>query len=248
MTKTILILASLFAVACGGDVFTSGAEFNALGGDAGAPDATAGTGSVAGTASAAGSTSHGGSQGAGGSSSSQAGKPSGGSAAGGVATGGSSGAPATCDLNIAKLTAALPTELVWQDYTYTSGDLCVTCRDKPCGAVHVISWGVPQTLEDGRLDYQPNVDQTTISMNFGTNDGMCTKKTECGVQAGVASVLITVAKSVQGWEIAEAQVQAGVSENACTQTAGGLGATGPMGADLGTKLATALKILKISCS
>lgn len=243
MTKTITtILVALFAVACGGEPF-SGAELDAAGGDgpvavAGAPDAAGGHAAGSAGASRGGATSGG--------SSSSAGKASGGAATAGAATGGTGTSPVTCDLDTDRLTAALPTSFVWDDYTYTDGQSCTTCRDSPCDIVSVISWGAPQVTEDGRLQYLPNTDNPMVPMNFGTNDGSCTKQVTCGVKFGNPQLLLTVTKSASGWVVSTVEMLATIVGNQCVGDAGGT--TFPMGTDFDREAAAALQGLEIPCN
>lgn len=235
MTKTItLILVTLFTVACGGEPF-SGAELDAAGGDgpvavAGAPDAAGSHAAGSAGSSRGGATS-------GGSSSTA------GAATAGAATGGTVSVPVACDLDTDQLTAALPASFVWSDYTYTNGDTCTTCRDSPCGNVDVISWGVPQTLPDGRLQYLPNTNMAGVPMNFGANDGTCTKQTECVLKGGSPSIILTVERDAAGWHVTHSEVQ-----TALGGCAGAPANTIPMGYDLNREMDEALIGLEIPCN
>lgn len=242
MTKTIaLILVALFAVACGGEPFT-GAELDAAGGEV--PLAAAGAQDAAG-APAAGSAgaARGGATTSGGSVSGDAGKPTGAGGAG--SAGAAGGAAVSCDLDLAKLTAALPKSLTWEDYMYTDASKCTTCRNSPCGVINVISWGVPQAQQDGRLQYLPNTDNPMVSMSFGTNDGACTKQVECGVKFGNPQVLLTVAKDADGWEVSAVEMRATFTGNQCVGDAGGTAL--PMNDDFDQEAEAALRGLKIPC-
>jgi len=243
MTKTIpLILVALFSVACGGEAFNA-AELDATGGDgpvaaAGAPGAAGGPAAVsAGAPSGGSAVAHGGTVGTGGSGSSAAGKPAGGAPQG--------GAPVTCELDVEKLTAALPTSFVWNSYTYTNGDACTTCRDSPCGNVDVVSWGVPQVLEDGRLQYLPNTSMEDVRVNVGDNDGMCTKQVECKIGSGTPSIILTVANE-RGWVVSRAEVQSSLGGRACPNAVGF--AVIPAGYDLELEMEMSLQGLKIPCN
>ena len=248
------LILSLALVACGGgDPFTA-AEFSDAG--AGGDAAVAGTVTTAGDSSAAGTvgSSHaGGSASAGkssGGSSSSAGKPSTGgtSAAGGAGGAGGAAGGATsvsCDFDPAALTAALPTSLVWQDYTYTNGDLCETCRDKPCATVSVISWGVPQVQKDGSLLYLPNTNEPMAAINYGANDGSCTKSVECGVKGGVGSAQISVARSANGWRVSAVKAEASWGGSACNERIDMN--TGPMGVDFSSEIEKQLISIEMPC-
>jgi len=262
MTKILtLVLLALSLAACGGEPFDASSEALAgAGGDApeagsvgvavgGSAAQTGGSMSAAGKP-AGGSAPQGGRPSTGGSASAGAGTAgaplggTGGSGSAGSTTGGTG--TVTCDFDVTQLTAALPTTITWQDFTYTEGALCVTCRDKPCGVLHVISWGVPQVLEDGRYQYLPNIERSNLSMNIGTNDGMCTKQTECGINVSLVQLLVTVAQSAGAWGITKAEPDVSATSNMCT-TSAGFGNTNPASASLQSELAKSLTGLKIPC-
>ena len=246
MTKTItLILVALFSVACGGEPFAAG--------DA---ELLAGAGGDATEAGSVGVTSGGSDVHVGGSSS-VAGKPAGGSAgtrggSGGAAgaAGGSGGAgapaggaPVTCEFDVTQLTAALPSTITWNDFTYTNGEACFACRDKPCGTIKVISWGVP-TLQDGQYVYLPNTELPMIPMNIGVNDGACTKTSECGSKLNSLSLAVTVDETKH--VVVSAHGGVVFQDNMCTTTAGVN--TAQMALDLGQELGDSMKGLKIPCA
>lgn len=242
------LILSLALVACGGGDPFSAAEFSDAG--AGGDNAVAGTVATAGdtsTAGAGGGSHAGGSASAGkssGGSSSVAGKPSAGGTPAAAGSAGSS-TSVSCDFDPATLTAALPTSLVWQDYIYTNGDLCETCRDKPCATIKVISWGAPQVQKDGSFLYSPNTDQPMAPINYGANDGSCTKNVECGVKGGSPSVQVSVARSADGWHVSAAKVVAGWSGSACNERLDMN--TGPMGADFSSEIEEQLFSIEMPC-
>jgi len=242
------LILSLALVACGGGDPFSAAEFSDAG--AGGDSAVAGTVAMAGdtsTASAGGGSHAGGSASAGkssGGSSSVAGKPStGGTSAAGGAAGGSPSV--SCDFDPEALTAALPTSLVWQDYIYTNGDLCETCRDKPCAVIKVISWGVPQVQKDGSYLYLPNTDAPMAPINYGVNDGSCTKSVECGVKGGSPSVQVSVARSADGWRVSAVKAGAGWGGSACNERIDMN--TNPMGMDFSSEIEGQLISIEMPC-
>lgn len=244
MTKSItLILVTLSLVACGGEPFTGEGETLAGAGGDGAEAGAVAVVSGGSDAQVGGSTSLAGKP-AGGS----AGSPAAGGRAGGSGSAGASGGsgPVTCEFDVTQLTAALPMTITWDDFIVTDGALCVTCRDKPCGSIKIISWGVPQLLDDGRYSYLPNAEMPMLSMNIGTNDGSCTKSTECGVKMSVASLQITVARQGSSWVIAKAEAGTGALGNQCTESAG-FPNPFPASDDLRLEVDGSLSGLKIPC-
>lgn len=242
MTKPLaLILVALLLIACGGEPFAA------------ADETLAGAGGDAATEAGSMAVASGGSDAHTGGSTSLAGKPAGGSAgspaaggrAGGSGSAGASGGsgPVTCEFDVTQLTAALPMTITWSDFTYTNGPACFTCRDKPCGAIKVISWGVP-TLDNGQYVYLPNTELPMISMNIGTNDGQCTKASECGAKIYSVSLVLTVDEAHH--VVVDAKGGIGFQDNACTQNAAM--PTGAMGTDAGDELAKSVIGLKIPCN
>src|SRR5882672_3602424 len=221
MTKTLsLVLVALLLMACGGSPFEGTSEpLAGAGGDgseAGTAAATAGGSEalIGGSGNAAGGSS------AATAGSGHGGRPSGGAGAGtgGVGSGGG-GTPAACEFDVTQLTASLPSTVTWEDFIYTDGALCVTCRDKPCGTIHVISWGVPQLLEDGRYLYLPNAEMPMIAMNLGANDGACTTSTVCGIKMSVEGLQVAVEQR-GSWVITQADSAVAAAGNMCASSAG----------------------------
>ncbi len=230
MRNSILVVLVLLLNACGGEAFS--AEFDSVGDDSGgeageAPVTAAGGSATAGTSSTGGVA---------------AGQHAGGSAAvAGSAAGGA--APGACDVDIEKITAALPMQIVWKDFINTNQDLCVWCRDEPCETIKVISWGVP-TLQDGQYVYLPNTDLPMIPMNIGVNDGACTKTSECGAKLNSLSLAVTVDETKH--VVVSAHGGVVFQDNMCITTSGVN--TGQMALDLGQEMADSLKGLKIPCA
>lgn len=244
MTKSFsLILVTLLLAACGGSPFEGTSEPLAGAGGDGSEAGTAAAPGGGGEALVGGSGNATGGSSATAAGSGHGGRPSGGADAG---TAGGGGTPAACEFDVMQLTASLPSTVTWEDFTYTDGSLCVTCRDKPCGNIKVISWGVPQVLGDGRINYLPNSEMPIVSLNIGTNDGACTKSTECGVNINIAALVMTVARDQNGWIVTKAVAQAGSAGNQCASNAG-FSNTHPVQTDLETQISQSLTGFKIPC-
>lgn len=177
--------------------------------------------------------------------------PSGG-AGGAVATAGSAGAagtPASCEFDEAKLTEALPATIIWEDFNFASGELCVHCANSPCGAIKVVSWGIPQAQPGGVLTYQPSIDQPSISLSLGANDGVCAKANACGSKLFELTVVVTPVMSGAEWRIDSVRGYANFQSNMCLDQA--TGSSGPvlvrMGDDVLSELQTSLRLLKVPC-
>jgi hypothetical protein len=158
-------------------------------------------------------------------------------------SGGTGGGVSMCALDTDKLTAALPASFVWQSFTFTNGEDCVTCRDKPCGGIKVLSWGVPQEQPDGSLLYLPDTDDPVMPMNFGTNDGSCTKKVECGLKVDALYVSLIVERDADGWIVSprtDLQFRYGCASFATAPPA--------MGTDFSNEISSSLNGLQIPCS
>ncbi len=246
MKKLTLALVTLLTVACGGAPFS--ATTDALGGDAGAPDIL-----EAGAPSASRSGAP--TQGGGGSSAtagtSTAGKPtSGGAPSGGAGAGGAGGAPvSTCDFDEAKLTSALPKSFVWQDFIYTNGEFCVTCRDTPCDTVNVISWGVPVAGEnENEFIYYPNTDKPMVSVELGANDGACTAEKSCGAKLDMSTVKIVTERSGSGWSVTIVEVSAGGGSTCLAMDPHGSGAGIAIGTDFGKEVSAVIQDIEIPCN
>jgi len=237
MRNIILAILASLLTACGGAEFSADAD--AFGGDAGASDVTVGGGTVTVTGGSAGSVSAGGS-------SSTGGKPVG--AAGAPQAGSGGTAPATCEFDPAKLTALLPKTIVWKDFLYTEGDLCVTCRDKPCATINVTAWGVPELFtETGEYRYVPNIAMPVAPLSIGTNDGACTpKNTDCGIHVTVDNFKFIPVWTGDSWKLSLIQVQASGSGNVCLADANFTGGYA-LQSDIEQEFTAALSGLKIPC-
>lgn len=247
MRNIILTIMVTLLTACSGAAFE--ADFQDLGGDAGAPDVTVGGGTVtAGTGGRAG-VSAGGSSSTGGKTGIAGSVASAGSAAGvsGAGTGGA--APATCDFDPAKLTAALPRSLTWQTFTVASGNVCAYCAYEPCGKLQV-TWGAPTASAAG-AEYTSKLTPTgapQMAVQVAKNDGICAEQLSCLVKPADLSVSFTVARNGSGWSVTAVAAHVGFVDDECTT---GLGAPGEliglMAADLGDEISGALKGLKFPC-
>lgn len=243
-----LIFCSLL-LACGGEPFSGdGAAVAATGGDdsGSAGDGGDGAGGIVtsgGSVSLAGAPAGG--AGAGGSG--RAGAPSGGqSGTAGSPSGGTGGGVSTCALDTDQLTAALPSSFVWESFTNTNGEDCVTCRESPCGTLKVISWGVPDERPDGELYYLPNVEKSAFPMNFGANDGACTKKTECGISITEMGLQLFVERDATGW-VASAQAYIRFGPTCSQAPPSTMTIPYVMGPDFSKEASASLNGLKIPC-
>jgi len=237
MRNIILAILASLLTACGGAEFSADAD--AFGGDAGASDVTVGGGTVTVTGGSAGSVSAGGS-------SSTGGKPVG--AAGAPQAGSGGTAPATCEFDPVKLTALLPKTIVWKDFLYTEGDLCVTCRDKPCVTIDVTSWGSPELYPPtGQYRYIPNIAMPVAPLSIGTNDGACTpQNTDCGIKVTISVVQFVPEWSGDHWDLSMLNVQGGGSGNACLADSKFSNSYAVLN-DLQQEFAATLSGLKIPC-
>ncbi len=253
MTKTItLILVTLLSVACGGEPF-SAAEFDAIGGEpvageAGAPDATGGH-----AVGSAGSTS-GGSLSSGGSSSSAGGKATAGATATGGSVTGTAGAggdaPMACELDVAKLTAALPKNFAWSDFSVAQGNVCAHCTYEPCSQLST-AWGEPSVLGD-HVTYKPVYTRTTqvpLMVSVGKNDGICATKVMCDMQPETISVSFSMSLKDDAWVATEISVFVSFVANDCMS---GIGKpeelTGPVALDLQAEIKKSVAGLQIPCN
>lgn len=211
MKNLILVLMVTVLTACGGAEFS--AQFDdSIAGEGGEPVASAGSATSGGSSSA-------GSGGAAGGST--AGKPAMGGSSGSASVGGA--ASVACEFDPAMLTAALPTEIDLGDFSYTSGELCVACRESPCGKMPVISWGVPTYDQDRGWIYRPNSGKDMVPLVFGNNDGVCSKTEECGTKPDMPLLIVQVERSEDGWEISSATFQLTFFGNACVNNHAGGG-------------------------
>ncbi len=229
MSKLIgLILVTLSLVACGGEPFSAdsagveqigGADSGAVAGEAGSAD-TGDAGEGYGGTSSGGSSSTAGKPPVAGSS------PGGSPAAGGQPTAGTGGVAPSCELDTAKLTAALPTSFTWDDFSSpTPDDRCVACKTAPC-AQFQMTWGSPdaQGPAEGQPEntfvYSPKVASAPIVMAFGASGGSCSAETECSAQSEGPGLTLTVARTADGWMVVSASTWASVVDSECLGTLG----------------------------
>lgn len=132
---------------------------------------------------------------------------------------GSAPAPTACELDPAKLAAALPTTLTWSGFVYAGGETCVKCRHEQCTPMNVISWGTPQEYE-GDWIFLPNTDKPMVGISIGANDGVCAPVKECGAKLSSPSLRVSVSRTDTGWIVESAKADTQVTVNACTAAAG----------------------------
>lgn len=219
MKNLILALMVTLLTACGGAEFNADTDVS-LAGEGGEPAAPAG--------------------------SSSGGGGSGGGKGGAAPVAGS--APTSCEFDPALMMAALPKELDLGDFTFTSGDLCVTCRDTPCRKVAVISWGVPAYDETAGWIIRPNVDTTMVSLNIGANDGSCTMEKSCGTKPDQPAVVLTVKRDGSGWIVDTAQFSMTFYGNACTNEFSSGNYLGELTKAVNATVSATLKSLKFPCA
>ncbi len=242
MRNSILVILALLLNACGGEAFS--AEFDSVGGntggEAGDTTVTAGGSVTAGTASTGGMA---------------AGQHAGGNASGGIAaagapTGGAGGsAPVACELDVAKLTAALPTELTWQSFDLRTSDLCVICVSQPCGKA-TLAWEKP-VVENGTVTYQvsytPHADSPMV-VRAGKNDGVCASQKSCELKPTPAPTSLTVTRQDDGWVVSKVAITVWFLDDSCTSTIGQPGyLVEQLDIDLQSEMAPLLTNLKIPC-
>ena len=234
MKNLILILATMMLTACGGAEFTGEELSPSLAGEAGEAPAAAGSGA-----------------GVGGSGGTSGGSVAMGGGAAGQAAGGKGGsagsAPVACEFDPAMLAPALPTEIDLGDFSYTSGDLCVSCRDGSCGTMRVISWGEPIIDDQGRWQYRPNTEQEMVSLAFGANDGMCTEEEQCGTKPNMPTLVITTEQRNGSWVVASAELWITFYDNACVNAHAGGGFLSDMSTTVSRNVAKALNGRQLPC-
>ena len=169
-------------------------------------------------------------------------------ASGGTASTG--GAPGMCAFDVSRLTAALPSLLIWKDFTVASGNICAGCSYEPCGQLRV-TWGAPVVQQDGTITYHPvYVSAASVPMlvHVGKNDGICSSQLQCEVKPTSPSVTLSVARQGAAWAVADAAASVIFAEDECTTGLGDPGElTAPMASDLEQEIAQPIRDLEFPC-